>query len=91
MDFESAMDHCILQKILPRVQGSSIQINNILRRLFEIFADYDHSKDGEYESVHLKYLEKVMGNSSIAYPKSARKVAGMMKRFEIEGFTSYWV
>jgi len=36
----------------------------------------------------MKYVE---ANSDLLYLKSAAKLAYMLKRFEEEGFTSYWL
>jgi hypothetical protein len=55
-----------MQKILPRVQGSSETIRTMLGEL-------------------LKLCE------SEKYEASAKKIKFMIKRYEDDGFTSYWL
>lgn len=43
MTDNEALDHEILQKILPRVQGSSASVKNMLCKLFDVFAT-DHTQ-----------------------------------------------
>ncbi len=84
-----AFDNEILQKILPRIQGSSASIKNMLCELFKICA-------GEYEGIQTetsisgKMKEKAKA-SGCKYKKSAKKIAFMVGRYEEDGFTSYWL
>lgn len=90
LEHDQAMDFQILQKILPRIQGSSTAIKEMLDELFKYLAsDYEG-----YQVVNdnlgdrmLKHLKDHPGR----YPKSASKVAFMVRRFEEDGFTSYWL
>ena len=84
-----AMDNEIMQKILPRIQGSSASIKNMLCSLFRECA-------GEYEGQNTESdlsskMMKVAQKSDCKYPKSAQKIAFMVRRFEEDGFTSYWI
>ena len=84
-----AMDNEIMQKILPRIQGSSASIKNMLCGLFRECA-------GEYEGQNTESdisskMMKVAQKSDCKYPKSAQKIAFMVRRFEEDGFTSYWL
>ena len=92
---EEAMDNEIMQKILPRIQGSSVSVKVMLCELFRILAgDYDgyQTKSGDVASKMTDKLDKMEKNGEkIQYPKSARKVAFMVRRFEEDGFTSYWL
>ena len=88
MSGDAALDHEIMQKILPRIQGSSASIKDMLCRLFrEILAgDYDR------QAGDAAGMEKRIGQGgNIRYPLSARKVMFMVRRFEEDGFTSYWL
>ena len=84
-----AMDYEIMQKILPRIQGSSASIKNLLCDLFRVCAgDYEGLKT---ESDLSSKMIKAAQSSDCKYPKSAQKIAFMVRRFEEDGFTSYWL
>ena len=88
MSDSEALDYEIMQKILPRIQGSGASVKEMLCTLFkEILAgDYDRQAgDG------LGMKKKIEGSGSIRYPLSAEKVMFMVRRFEEDGFTSYWL
>ena len=63
---KAAFDNQIMQKILPRIQGSSESIKTMLGELLKI------CESEKYES-------------------SAKKINFMIKRYEEDGFTSYWL
>ena len=85
---EQAFDNEIMQKILPRIQGSSVAIKDMLVELFKFCMgsqsgpDTDSGKAGEQM--------QSMAESAI-YKESALKIGYMMKRYEEDGFTSYWL
>ena len=66
IDEKAAFDNQIMQKILPRIQGSSESIKNMLEELLKIC-------DSE------KFEEK------------HKKINFMIKRYDEDGFTSYWL
>ena len=66
LDENVAFDNQIMQKILPRIQGSSESISKMLNEL-------------------LKLCE------SEKYEASTKKINFMIKRYEEDGFTSYWL
>ena len=66
LDDKVAFDNQIMQKILPRVQGSSESIKSMLGELLKIC-------------------------ESEKYEASAKKINFMIKRYEEDGFTSYWL
>lgn len=91
MPFDEAMDYQILQKVLPRIQGSSAQIKRLLLELFEICTDnnakgFNYQDSGISDEV-FQYLEA----NDVKYNQSAVKIAFMLRRFEEDGFTSYWM
>ena len=59
-----AEDFQIMQKMLPRIQGSSLNIEKLLNKLKEFCGDQ--------------------------YPRSKEKIEFMLRRFENDGFTSFW-
>lgn len=86
---DEAFDNEIMQKILPRIQGSSTSVKDILCTLFKnvCAGDYaDLSGLTVYEQMNV-YLR----TKQIKYVKSAEKIAFMIRRFEEDGFTSYWI
>ena len=87
---EEAFDNEIMQKVLPRIQGSSTSILEVLCELFKVCAIDHNQSNGESDADKMK---KVLKDPSISckYPKSAEKLELMVRRFEEEGFTSYWL
>lgn len=79
MSFEEAFDHCILQKILPRLSGSDSRIDQLLRELYLLFTNTEYQEDSQFDE------------QSAIYPKSARKVIEMLRRLQADGFTSFWI
>lgn len=89
MDFDEAMDLEILQKILPRIHGSSISMKKILVELFKICSgNYEAKYDYEDMDVSDKMLKDM---DNCVYPRSAEKIIYMVRRYEEDGFTSYWL
>ena len=85
---EAALDHEIMQKILPRIQGSSGAIKEVLSELFKVCAgDYT----GFNGSAAYEQMDSYLDSKSSKYPNSAKKIAFMMRRYEEDGFTSYWL
>ena len=85
---DAAMDNEIMQKILPRIQGSSNQIREMLCDLFKYcagdYTGYDSSSDYEAMKTYLQ-------NKGGKYRSSAEKIMSMVRRFDEDGFTSYWI
>lgn len=79
MTFEEAFDHCILQKILPRLSGSDSRIDQLLRELYLLFTNTEYQEDSQFDE------------QSAIYTKSARKVIEMLRRLQADGFTSFWI
>lgn len=88
MDDNAAMDCEIMQKILPRIQGSSAAIKELLIDLFKYCRDNLSGLDEDGKDIG-KQMQQL--SSDAAYPNSAVKIAYMMTRFEEDGFTSYWL
>lgn len=88
LKYEEAMDFEIMQKILPRIQGSTAGIKSLLIMLFQKFAgDYSAFSQDQVWMQMRNYLE----TKTSVYPRSAEKICYMMRRFEEDGFTSYWL
>jgi energy-coupling factor transporter ATP-binding protein EcfA2 len=89
LSFDEAMDNAFSQKILPRIQGSSLSLRGVFRDLFRIMANSSKFEDNEL----LDQIEDYMKHSATIcrFPKSAQKVVFMLRRFEEDGYTSYWL
>ena len=85
---DAAFDHEIMQKILPRVQGSSAAIKDVLSELFVKCAG-DYSGFGGVST--FEQMNSYIDQKDCKYPNSAKKIAFMMRRYEEDGFTSYWL
>lgn len=87
---DEAFDNEIMQKILPRIQGSSSSVKDMLCDLFAVCAADFNQKTGDTES---EKMRKILNDASINchYRKSAEKLELMVRRFEEDGFTSYWL
>lgn len=83
---DEALDNCLMQKILPRIQGNSVALKDLLILLFKEFLINDVSIKNSDDMYEL-----LADRDKFVYPKSAGKVAFMLKRLEEDGFTSYWL
>ncbi|WP_456276494.1 HI_0552 family protein [Bacillus sp. AK128] len=80
MSFEKALDHCILQKILPRISGSDERVDTLLMSLYKYFTG------GVF---NIQDVEDTIRDTN--YPMSTSKVSEMLRRLEYDGFTSFWI
>lgn len=87
---KDAMDNEIMQKILPRIQGSSTSVKNMLCELFKLCAGDYEGYQTESNDVSAKMM-KAAQRPDCKYKKSAEKIAFMVRRYEEDGFTSYWL
>lgn len=104
MDFGKALDYAIKQKILPRIGGSSGEIERCLLDLFIYCSNMDKSNfasdyiDEDTLKKMSKYLEEdkkelkegSKEKSSCKYPISSEKILKMLWRFNRDGFTTFW-
>lgn len=90
---DEAFDLQLLQKILPRVQGSSLMVKRVLLQLMQEALGrtvrVEHFLDDASE-VYNGWISSPLTEVA-KYPKSARKIAYMLRRLEEDGFTSYWL
>lgn len=97
MSFDEAFDLCVVQKILPKINGSSTEVLDMLLDIFELFNDYKFSNREYLEEKELKDLrEKVTdlneGSDKInyKYKLTNEKLIYMIRRFIRDGFTTFW-
>lgn len=85
MSEEEAFDYQLLQKVLPRINGTSLRLRETLLKLL----GYCMGKkvDGQ-ESYDLETWPKEIDEG--IYPRSAAKLLEMLRRYDEDGFTSFW-
>lgn len=90
---DEAFDLQLLQKILPRVHGSSLSVKRVLLKLLQgalgRTLPVSELMDDASE-IYLKWNDNEEENKA-KHPLSARKIAFMLRRLEEDGFTSYWL
>lgn len=88
-----AFDVQLLQKILPRVQGSHLPVKKVLLQLLDVcLVEKITADDHMDDALELVSRWDVGKNAPDAtYPQSARKISYMLRRLEEDGFTSYWI
>lgn len=85
-----AMDNAIMQKILPRFQGSGGEVKNMLCALFQHCAGDFRGLQAESGDLG-RELEQLAREPGCRYRRCAEKLAFMVRRYETDGFTSYWL
>ncbi|MEL7532904.1 MAG: AAA family ATPase [Bacteroidota bacterium] len=85
------LDYQILQKILPRIQGSSRRLGQCLRELIQYLGPkgLSLSKGMEAEEIMQKIGDP--RRAEVKYPRSLSKLLLMYRRYEEDGFTSFWL
>lgn len=83
---DAAMDFQLMQKVLPRIQGSSLSVLKVLIRLLGLLAEKPLDEEAEFHSI-----EKEVDPHTTRYPRSVKKLLFMLQRFHDDGFTSFWL
>jgi len=78
LSFDEALDYQIYQKILPRLAGSDGRTEEVLKQLYVLCANEEYD-NGNNDASYAKY------------PRSANRLSHMLRRFEYDGFTSFWI
>jgi 5-methylcytosine-specific restriction protein B len=86
-----ALDFQILQKILPRIHGSSRRVGEVLRALIRHFSPKTLKLSDNLNAVELIAKVGDPQKRRLQYPRSLEKLLLMYRRFEEDGFTSYWL
>ena len=86
--FNKAMDYSIVQKILPKIGGSGLEVLDILVELFNNLNNTKYKNDGYIEDVVLRTIENQCLSSE--YVLSSEKIMYMIRRFLRDGFTTFW-
>lgn len=93
MSENQAFDLQLLQKILPRVQGSSSSVKRVLLLLMQEALGTSLPINNLMDDASDIYMNWSGSQSAeeANYPLSARKIAFMLRRLDEDGFTSYWL
>lgn len=93
MTEEEAFDFQLMQKILPRIQGSHSSVKRVLLQLIKGALGNNLSVNELMEDASSLYAQWNRGGTPppAKHPQSARKLAYMLRRLEDDGFTSYWL
>jgi 5-methylcytosine-specific restriction enzyme B len=83
-----AFDIQLLQKILPRLQGSTGSLRRVLVQLLEFCVGRSLPDEPD---VYQPWLSEASSNADARYPQSAAKIAYMLQRMDEDGFTSFWI
>ncbi|MBA7498174.1 hypothetical protein ES704_00909 [subsurface metagenome] len=86
ISYEEAFDFQIMQKILPRIQGSSFRVKKSIVKLIGYLSgkgDFDEKYSVEDIT---RSINEVTKNR-----KSINKLLFMLRRYEDDGFTSFWI
>lgn len=88
MDFDKALDYCIVQKILPKISGSNGEVFEILVKVFNMLNNTKIYVSGYLEQ---KQINEMMQQSKCSqYKLSSEKLVYMIRRFVRDGFTTFW-
>jgi hypothetical protein len=88
MTNEEVNEAIVLQKILPRVHGSSPRVEKLLMSLLKrLKGDSDAPDENDPELAHKLAALRVDSEASAI----VRKIAGMLILFREENFTSFWL
>jgi hypothetical protein len=97
MRFEEAIDLCVVQKILPKISGSSSEVLDMLFDIFELFNAYRFTnreclEDKELRELKEKVTDSNEGSDKInySYKLTNEKLIYMIRRFIRDGFTTFW-
>jgi hypothetical protein len=89
--WDNALDYQIMQKILPRIQGSAISISYLLINLINYFmGDKDKfDKKSHYEDIQEDLHKYIVANPK--FSRTLKKLDFMLRRYNQDGFTSFWI
>lgn len=106
MTFDEAFDLCMVQKILPKIGGSSSDTLEMLASIFEHINDYKIQNKEYMEESELDKMSKDVFPTSwennnnelqihsnlrkLKYRCTNEKLISMMRRFIRDGFTTFW-
>ena len=75
-----------MQKILPRIQGSSERVKRLLVKMISHLSDKKNFDENNSIEDISEWTKDVTKNK-----KSINKLLFMLRRYEDDGFTSFWI
>lgn len=95
MPEDTALDFQVMQKVLPRIQGSSFRIRSIIIELLKLLnpeSEKLKAIDVKNNQINSEDLESNVGElNNVKFKRSTEKLLFMFRRFEEDGFTSFWL
>lgn len=88
LSFNEALDNCIVQKILPKINGSSNECYEVLLDLFEHLTKIEIKNRENLDDKELNELEEKA--QITPSPLASEKLLVMIRRFVKDGFTNFW-
>lgn len=88
LDEDVAFDYQLMQKILPRLQGSSQPIRRVLVQLLRICGSIDLSNTND--DLLSKLQEFEARGKAKPYPRSATKLVSMLRRLQRQDLVRHW-
>ena len=85
LDLEAGFERVVLQKILPRLQGSSYQIRAVLEGLLKQYSPENIDITFDDEEYTNKMQELIENQGPLV-----KKIGNMLIQFMEDGFTSFW-
>ncbi|MCP1189254.1 DUF3578 domain-containing protein [Priestia flexa] len=79
--FDQAFDFQLLQKIAPRISGGDVYTFDVLKELY-----YYCTNTFVDQNIETAVIEA----ERMRFPRSAKKVMEMIRRYEAFGYTSFW-
>ena len=90
-DFKPALDKAIMQKLLPRIQGSGKQLKDMLRNLLCHFCGVIRSNDEIIGMSDQDFDGMINANEIQNYAISCKKLKEMLRRLKDDGYTAFWI
>jgi MoxR-like ATPase len=88
MSGKDALDYQLMQKVLPRIQGSSVAVLTALLALLKELTGANINSDMELGAVEQALAEE---GEMVSFRRSVKKLLFMLRRFHEDGFTSFWL
>jgi energy-coupling factor transporter ATP-binding protein EcfA2 len=83
---DSAIDFQLTQKILPRIHGSSERVQTLLIELLNLLESKSFKINSEIADI-----VSAMKDDKLKYSRASKKIIFMLKRFDDDRFTSFWL
>ena len=83
----SALDFQIVQKILPRIHGSSERVQTVLVDLLNLLEGTSF-RNSNFEYSMINDFTK---SAVLKYKRASKKIIFMLKRYDDDRFTSFWL